>query len=171
MRILIFVLFFIQTNLFADDTKIAAPPISIQLKSNCAAKVCNMTLCMKNIQDEDITIASPFLNEGQLVVNGVYLYPLDDYIEIGSDIYSPRLRREKVTESFKEDYLKRIESSTELSFGFGEKKCFTLDIEKYYILDSNRYYIGHYILKDSYIIGNDGNSFFSVSSNVIVIKR
>ncbi|WP_417705515.1 hypothetical protein [Rheinheimera aquimaris] len=163
MRILIFALFFIQTNLFADDAKIAAPPISIQLQSDCGAKICNLTLCINNNKDEDITITSPFLDEGHPVVNGVYLYPLDDYIRTGSDIYSPRLRKEKVTESFKEDYLKRIESSTELSFGFGEKKFSTLEIEKYYILDSNRYYIGNYILKDSYIIGNDGNSFFPLA--------
>ncbi len=172
MKVVIIIFSLMSCLAFANDISYTTePPISLQLNSNCNTAECNVTLCMENDQENDLTISSPFLGEDQLLVNGMLFYPLEDYIQANSDIYSPWLKRGEMTDFFKENYLKRLEKSVAVSFEPREKKCFILDLEKSYILEENQYYIGYYMLQDSFTPENDNSYFLPNSSNIIVIKK
>ncbi|MAD76252.1 MAG: hypothetical protein CML20_15940 [Rheinheimera sp.] len=171
MKLLFFILTVISYPAFSKDFTFIKSPVSVHLKSECKSEACNVILCMKNFQDKSITISSLFLSQDQLLINGMLFYSLENYIEFGSDIYSPWLDRGKMTDFFKEKFLKSIDASTKISFESGEEKCFNLNLDKSYVLEDGNYYIGHYILRDAYLQEGEDVSLFSVSSNIIVIQK
>tara|TARA_B100001059_G_C17808389_1_gene570638 strand:+ start:1066 stop:1587 length:522 start_codon:yes stop_codon:yes gene_type:complete len=173
MKLLVAILAVMPCLAFSKDVPLIQPPISAYLSSGCTTEACNVNLCIANLQNNNLTIGSVFLDKEQMLVNGMLFYPLEDYIKAGSDIYSPRLKieREKMTDFFKENYLKRFDGITELSFKPREEKCFYLNLEKSYVLGDGRYYIGQYFLRDAYVLESEKIGFFSVSSNIIVIQK
>lgn len=106
-----------------------------------------------------------------MLVNGMNFYLLEDYIKVGSDIYSSWLKRGKVTDFFKENYLKKTEWLAKISFKPREEKCFNFNLDKSYELKRWQYYIGHYFLYDAYVLESEEVSFFSVGSNIVVIQK
>ncbi|MEH8016406.1 hypothetical protein MN202_04130 [Rheinheimera muenzenbergensis] len=171
MKLLVAILTLMPCLALSRDVPFIQAPISTHLSSECTTEACNMTLCMANLQNNNLTIGSTFLYEEQLLVNGMLFYLLEDYIKVGSDIYSPWLKRDKMTDFFKENYLKRIETLARISFKPREEKCFNLKLDKSYALEDGRYYIGHYFLHDAYVLEIEKTGFFSVSSNIVVIQK
>ena len=171
MNFSIFLLTLMPFLVFSKDVLPMQSPVSAHLSSACKTEQCIVTLCIANFQNNHLTIGSPFLYEEQMLVNGMLFYLLDDYIKVGSDIYSPWLKRDKMTDFFKENYLKRIEANARVSFKPREEKCFNFKLDKSYVLASGQYYIGHYFLRDAYILGSEELGYFSASSNIIVIQK
>ncbi|MCB5215128.1 hypothetical protein LHL18_16765 [Rheinheimera aquimaris] len=171
MKSLIAILTLVPCLTFSKDVPLIQPPISTYLSSNCTAEACNVKLCMANLQNNNLTISSSFLHEDQMLVNGMNFYLLEDYIKVGSDIYSSWLKRGEVTDFFKEIYLNKTEGLAKISFKPKEEKCFNFNLDKSYELKSGKYYIGHYFLYDGYVLEGEEVSFFSVSSNIIVIQK